>query len=121
VATKKRVLLAEDDSGLNMIYLEELQEEGYEVCSVRNGEEAIRQFEKEKPDLVVLDIMMPVKDGIEAMKRIRERSENSIPVILHTSHPKYLECPDTLAADALILKTVDLTGLKQKIAELLGG
>jgi two-component system response regulator AtoC len=118
---KKKVLLAEDDAGLSMIYREELGEEGYEVRCARNGEEAIRQFEQERPDLVVLDIVMPVMDGIEAMKRIREISENSIPIILHTSHPKYLESPDTRAANALILKTADLTGLKQKIAELLGG
>jgi CheY-like chemotaxis protein len=116
---KKKILLIEDEAGLRILYRDELEEEGYEVVSAGNGEEGIRQFEKERPDLVVLDIVMPVMDGLEALKRIRKMNGNHTPVILHTSHPKYLEDPDIRQANALILKSADLQELKVTIAELL--
>lgn len=116
---KKRILIAEDDAGLRMLYGDELEEEGYEVFSARDGEEGIRRYELERPDLVVLDIVMPVMDGIETLKRIRKIDGNRVPIILHTSHPKYLECPDIHQANALILKSADLEELKEAIADLL--
>ena len=116
---KKKILMIEDEAALRMLYRDEFEEEGYEVVSAGDGEEGIRQFEKERPDLVVLDIVMPVMDGLEALKRIRNRNGKHTPVILHTSHPKYLEDPDIREANALILKSADLGELKEAIAQLL--
>ncbi len=115
---KKKILLVDDDEGLRDLYKEELKDEGYEVLTAKNGKEALQKLEKEKPDLVVLDIVMPKMDGMEALGRIIGK-DKSIPVILHTSHPGYQEDFMSWAADAYLLKSDDLTELKGKIRELL--
>jgi DNA-binding response OmpR family regulator len=116
---KKKILFVDDDEGLRNLYEEELKEEGYEVITAKNGKEALQKLEREKPDLVVLDIVMPKMDGMEAPGRIIGK-DKTIPVILHTSHPGYQEEFMSWAADAYLLKSADLTELKEKMQELLG-
>jgi DNA-binding response OmpR family regulator len=115
---KKRILLVDDDEGLRDLYREELEEEGYEVLTSKNGKEALQNLEKGKPDLVVLDIVMPKMDGMEALGRMIGK-DKTIPIILHTSHPGYQEDFMSWAADAYLLKSTNLTELKKKIRELL--
>jgi DNA-binding response OmpR family regulator len=115
---KKRILLADDDEGLRDLYEEELTREGYEILMAKNGKEALQKLEKGKPDLVILDIVMPKMDGMEALGRIIGK-DKTIPIILHTSQPGYQEEFMSWAADAYIVKTADLTELKGKIRELL--
>jgi DNA-binding response OmpR family regulator len=115
---KDKILIVDDDEGLRDFYEEELKDEGYEVLSAKNGKEALQKVEKEKPDLIVLDIVMPKMDGMEALGRIIGK-DKTIPVILHTSHPGYQEDFMSWAADAYLLKSTDLTELKKKIRELL--
>ena len=115
---KKKILVVEDDQGLRLLYEEELEEEGYEVSTANNGKEAIGKLEKERPDLVVLDIVMPKMDGMEALGRIMGK-HRSIPIILHTSHPGYQEDFMSWGADAFVVKSPDLKELKGKIRELL--
>ena len=66
---KKKILLVEDEVTLRLLFEEGLQGEGYEVLTARDGREAIQLFEEGKPDLIILDIVMPVMDGIEAMNQ----------------------------------------------------
>jgi DNA-binding response OmpR family regulator len=115
---KKRILLVDDDEGLRDFYEEEIKDEGYEVLTAKNGKEALLKLEKEKPDLVVLDIVMPKMDGMEALGRMIGK-DKTIPIILHTSHPGYQEDFMSWAADAYLLKSTNLTELKEKIRELL--
>ena len=115
---KKKILVVEDDQGLRLLYEEEFEEEGYEVSTANNGKEAIDKLEKERPDLVVLDIVMPKMDGMEALGRIIGK-QRSIPIILHTSHPGYQEDFMSWGADAFVVKSPDLKELKGKIRELL--
>jgi DNA-binding response OmpR family regulator len=115
---KDRILLVDDDDGLRDLYEEELVEEGYEVLTAKNGKEALKRLERDKPDLVVLDIVMPKMDGMEALGRIIGK-DKTIPIILHTSHPGYQEDFMSWAADAYLLKSTNLTELKEKIRELL--
>lgn len=115
---KRKVLLVEDEEALRVLYRDELKAEGYEVLTARNGKEAIQQLEKAKPDLVVLDIVMPVMNGMEALGRILGKN-GKIPVILHTSYSHYKENFMSWAADAFVMKSSDLTELKEKIRELL--
>ena len=79
----KRILIAEDDGNIRELLRIYLEQEGYKVDVTCNGGEALAQFKRERPDLVILDIMMPVLDGIGAMVKIREIS--NIPVILLTA------------------------------------
>ncbi len=115
---KKRILIAEDEDSLRLLYEEELKAEGYEVLTARNGREAIQQLEKTRPDLILLDIVMPVMDGMEALGRIL-RKDRKIPVILNTSYSAYRQDFMSWAADAYVTKSSDLTELKAKIRELL--
>jgi len=115
---KKKILVVEDEEGLRFFYEEELETEGYEVITAANGKEAIQKLEEDKPDLVVLDIVMPVMDGMEALGRILGK-DRKIPIILNTSYPGYREDFMSWAADAYVTKSSDLGGLKRKIKELL--
>jgi len=115
---KKKILVVEDEEGLRLLYEEELEAEGYEVLTAQNGKEAIQKLEEGKPDLIILDIVMPVMDGMEALGRIVGK-ERRIPIILNTSYPGYRQDFMSWAADAYVTKSTDLGELKNKIRELL--
>jgi two-component system response regulator (stage 0 sporulation protein F) len=117
-AMNEKILVVEDEEGLRLFYEEELKSEGYDVITARNGKEAIRQVEEGSPDLIILDIVMPVMDGMEALSRIL-RKDRKIPIILNSSYTGYRENFMSWAADAYVTKSTDLTGLKNKIQELL--
>lgn len=80
---KQLVLVADDDAPILRLVRTKLQADGYGVLTAVNGAEAVDLVERERPDVVVLDIMMPVMDGLEAMQRIRE--ESNVPIILLTA------------------------------------
>ncbi len=115
---RKKILVVEDEEGLRLLYKEELEAEGYEVLTAQNGREAIQQLEEGKPDLIILDIVMPVMDGIEALGRIVGK-ERKIPIILNTSYPGYRQDFMSWAADAYVTKSTDLGELKDKVREFL--
>ena len=115
---KKKILVVEDEEGLRLLYKEELEAEGYEVLTAQNGREAIQQLEEGKPNLIILDIVMPVMDGMEALGRIVGK-ERKIPIILNTSYPGYRQDFMSWAADAYVTKSTDLEELKDKVRELL--
>jgi len=115
---KRKILLVEDEESLRLLYKEELESDGYEVLTAPNGKEALRQLEKGKPDLIILDIVMPVMNGMEALEQIMGR-ERTIPIIIHTSYPGYREDFMSWAADAYVSKSSDLGELKKTVKELL--
>ncbi len=115
---KKKILIVEDEEPLRRLYEEELKGEGYEVLTVCNGKEALSRIETGKPDLIILDIVMPVMDGMETLGHILGKHRD-VPVILNTSYPEYRRDFLSWAADAYVLKSVDLGELKSKIRELL--
>lgn len=75
-----KILLAEDDEHLSHLIKDELEDEGYSVTLCADGQSAIEVFDKNKFDLCLLDIMMPVKDGFTVAKKIRQQSD-VIPII----------------------------------------
>jgi two-component system response regulator (stage 0 sporulation protein F) len=115
---KKKILVVDDEEGLRLLYKEVLKEEGYEVLTARNGREAIQQLEVEKPDLIILDIVMPVMDGMEALGRIVGK-DRKIPIILNTSYAGYQQDFMSWAADAYLTKSADFSELINKVRELL--
>jgi len=117
---KKKILLVEDERSLRMIYVEEFCDEGFEAAAVRSGEEALRSVDECIPDLIILDIVLPGINGLETLAQIRERRDGIPRVIFHTSHLKYRFDPKSRLADAYIMKSTDLTELKEKSKELLG-
>ncbi len=115
---KKRILVVEDEEPLRFLYEEELKEDGYDVLTACNGKEALLKIEEEKPDLIILDIVMPIMDGMEALGRIVGKYKG-IPIILSTSYSEYRQDFMSWAADAYVVKSSDLRELKAKISELL--
>jgi len=115
---EKKILIVEDEESLRLLYEEELKAEGYEVITAGNGREAIQKLEEEKPDLIILDIVMPVMDGLEALGRIVGK-ERKIPIILNTSYPGYRQDFISWAADAYVTKSTNFEELKKKVRELL--
>ena len=79
----KEILLVEDERVISRILKVYLEKAGYQVRQAADGLEGIRQFEEKKPDLVLLDVMLPEKDGWEVLKHIRARS--ACPVIMLTA------------------------------------
>lgn len=79
-----KVLLAEDEASLGMIVKESLESRKFTVFHAENGEEALEIYEQEKPDIMVLDVMMPKKDGFTLAKEIRNGNKQ-IPIIFLTA------------------------------------
>jgi DNA-binding response OmpR family regulator len=118
VLTKKRILIADDEPGIRLLYERELKKEGYELLFAINGQEAVRLAKEERPDLVVLDIRMPGMDGIQALHRLLE-DQNSLPVIINTAYSSYKDNFMCWAAEAYLVKSSELTELKDTIRSVL--
>jgi len=83
---KAKIMIVEDDSFVVDIYRTKLLQENFQVVGAVNGIEALDKLDKEKPDLVLLDIVMPYMDGIEVLKKIRSNDAyKSLPVVLLTN------------------------------------
>ena len=80
----KRVLIVEDEEGLLDGLAHNFRYEGYEVLTARNGQEGLRTALKQKPDVVLLDIMLPEKDGFTVLKELRQRHRD-MPVLVLTA------------------------------------
>ena len=115
----KRILVVENDESQQLLYTDELTEAGYEVIQAANGKEALEQLDKYKVDLVILDIVMPVMDGMEALGRII-RQYGDTPIILNTAYSSYKDDFMSWGADVFIVKSSDLGELKAKVRELVG-
>lgn len=115
----KKILFVDDEKNIRTLYERELAAEGYQVVLAGDAKEALEIIDREKPDLVILDIRMPGMDGLEAMGRILDK-DNKIPVILNSAYGSYQDNFMSWSADAYVVKSSDLTELKQKIREVLG-
>lgn len=82
----KKILAVDDEKHIVRLVQINLQKEGYEVVTASNGREALERVASEKPDLVVMDVMMPEMDGFEALKKLKEDDATAdIPVIMLTA------------------------------------
>jgi CheY-like chemotaxis protein len=117
---KKTILIVDDDDAYRLLCRETLTDEGYNVIVAKNGKEALKELEHREPDLVVLDIVMPAMDGLEALPQL-VRKKRTIPVILNTAYPHYKHDLMSWAADAYIVKSSDFSELKASIQKLLFG
>ena len=120
-----KILLAEDDPSIQAIAMMALSRIGkHQVSTTNNGLEAIRYLETEKPDLILLDVMMPVLDGFAACKMIKaEIKTKDIPIIFLTAKAQVYEIQlgMSLGAVGYILKPFDPMTLSKQIDEVLKG
>lgn len=118
----RNILIVEDDKAILEILIELLELHNYNVTSAVNGKKGLQAIQKEIPDLVILDVMMPEMDGFEVLKRIRANSKTElVPVIMLTakadleSHMTGL----TLNADDYVTKPFEFPVLDLKIRNLI--
>ncbi len=116
---KQTVLVVDDEPNVRQVICTLLQEEGFDVIQAADGVECLRQEHDQHPDLVVLDILMPHKDGREACRQLREASD--IPILVLTALPKDKELVSRFAdgADDYITKPFDNGELVARIRALL--
>lgn len=82
----KKILAVDDERHIVRLVQINLVKEGYEVTTASNGREAIEKAREDKPDLIVMDVMMPIMDGFEALKALKaDASTAGIPVIMLTA------------------------------------
>jgi len=112
------ILIVDDDEHQQILFEEELKDEGYDVVVAGGAREALDMVANTPPDLVVLDVAMPGMDGIEALGQLLARN-NRLPVILHTAYATYKDNFMTWSADAYVVKSSDLSELKSEIKRVL--
>lgn len=111
--TKKKILLVEDDTALASVYRSRLELEGFEIEEVHNGEDALSAALSFKPDLILLDAMMPKISGFDVLDILRNTPETTnIRVIMLTalSQPKDKERAEGLGVDEYLVKSQVVIG-----------
>ena len=118
------ILLVEDNETNQMLALAVLQRDGYQVELAGSSEEASQRLATARPDLILMDMSLPVMDGWEATRRLKaESATQTIPVIGLTAHAMTGDRDKAMAAgcDDYDTKPVELPRLLEKIEALLGG
>jgi CheY-like chemotaxis protein len=119
----RKILYVEDNEDNVFMLASRLRRKGFEVVIARDGEEGINVAHTELPDLILMDLSLPVLDGWEATRRLKESPETqSIPIIVLTAHAMTGDREKAVAAgaDEYDTKPVRLPGLLAKIESFLG-
>jgi two-component system, OmpR family, KDP operon response regulator KdpE len=119
MASKKRILVIDDDPVVVRLLGAILQPEGFALSIARDGQEGLAAFERENPSLIILDIMMPVMDGFEVCRRVREISQ--VPIIMLstvTVEEEKVTCLN-LGADDYVTKPFGVEEIKARIRAVL--
>jgi len=116
---KKRILIVDDELSILKFLRSNLEDRGYTAISATNGEEALHIIERELPDLIILDVMMPKMDGFEVCRQLREWSQ--IPIIMLSARgdeKDKVKCLD-LGADDYIVKPFGANELMARVSAVL--
>jgi len=120
---KYRIALVEDDEILSKSLKEELEDSDFEVLQAFDGEQGFELIKKEKPDLVLLDIIMPKLDGISLLKQLKDDNDvKDIPVVMLTVFGSYKKIADTIdmGAEAYFIKDQqNMTTVVESVREML--
>ena len=123
---KTKILLVEDEVLINKAYAEELRDEGFAVLAAMNGRDGLELALREKPDLILLDILMPIMDGLTMMGKLREEGlyGKNVPIILLTNlsanEEKIMQAViKNEPAYYLVKSDMDLSSVVEKIKERL--
>lgn len=114
-----KILISDDNKKINENLASYLEKAGFETISAYDGEETLKVFEEEKPDLILLDIMMPKKDGFEVCREIRKTS--MVPVIMVTARGEDFEriMGLEIGADDYIVKPFSLEEILARIKAII--
>ena len=110
---KKKILLVEDDMALSAVYRSRLEIEGFDVREANNGEDALSATVEYRPDLILLDVMMPKISGFDVLDILRNTPETAnVRIIMLTalSQPKDKERAESLGVDDYLVKSQVVIG-----------
>lgn len=117
-----RILLIEDDQFFQKFYASKLKDEGFEVYVASNGEEGLNQIKETHPQLIILDIIMPIKDGFEVLQALSQDEQSKrIPVIVFSTlgqEQDIAKAKNLGASDYVDKSSFDFSSLKNKILSL---
>lgn len=120
----KRIVLADDDPDMVTLMTVPLTKRGYDIAAGTNGKDALDLVRRHRPDLVILDVCMPLLDGLDACKQLKNDKElKHIPVMLITATASLLPAPDVLYAlqvEGYLIKPFPVRVLVEKIEQLIG-
>ena len=116
------ILLVEDDASVRELLKVLLEVEGYEILEAKDGLEGLEKAEALRPDLMILDLMMPEIDGERVLARLRaEPSTRQIPVIVVSGRYEALErCRDAVGAENVFAKPFEPVKLLDRVGDLVG-
>jgi len=123
MSQKAKVLIVDDEPFNVDVLLQELEELDYELITASNGKEALEKIKSQLPDLILLDLMMPVLDGFAVLSEIKMDNElRDIPVIIVSaaSDSKSIVKGIKQGADDYVTKPIDAEHLKSKLKDHLG-
>lgn len=112
-----QVLVVDDDASILQTVAQALELEGYEVATARNGKEALERVEAERPKLVVLDMRMPVMDGWQFARALRDRGIQTHLLVM-TAARNAESWAAEVGADAYLAKPFDLLELLDTVSDL---
>ncbi|RKZ26593.1 response regulator [bacterium] len=112
------ILVVDDEKNIRLLYQKELESEGYKVFTAESAEEGMKILDKEKIDVVILDLRMPGTHGIDALEKMMVK-QRDLAVLINTAYSEYRDDFLTWLAEDYIIKSSDLTGLKEKIKQIL--
>ncbi|MEN6614946.1 MAG: response regulator [Syntrophorhabdus sp.] len=115
---KQRILVVDDEENIRLLFKEELEEEGYEVDTASNGLEALEKIKESDFDVIVLDIKMPVMDGIQALNAIKNMNKDQ-PVILCSAYGEFKQDLSSWVSDGYVVKSADTRELKETVKGIL--
>ena len=109
-----KILIVEDEQNIRRLYRDELEDEGYEVIEAGTGEEGVALFERQKPDIVMLDVCLAcIDEGIFVLRKMKGLRPN-VPVIIVSAFD-YTDDLEVWDADGYVTKSSDLSELKVAI------
>jgi DNA-binding response OmpR family regulator len=123
LVTAKRILLVDDSELILQMAQLMLQRDRYEVVMARDGGEGVAKAQELKPDLILMDVIMPGLDGFEAVRRLREHPDTShVPIVMVTSRAEAesMETGYECGCSDYIIKPIDAAELLAKVKNLLG-
>jgi len=118
---KKKVLIADDDRTILLAGKTFLEGKGFQVITADNGQDALTQVKEELPDIILLDVVMPGKDGFEVCQEIKENDRmKNTKVVIFSGNVKEVEKGFDYGADDCIAKPLDWNRLAERIDVLTG-
>jgi two-component system response regulator MprA len=120
-ARERLVLVVDDDPDILQTLALCLSTEGYGVVMAANGQEALDVLRREKPAVILLDLMMPIMDGWQFISEIDQRGWRKAPILILSADRAVQGHANRLHADAFLAKPFDLEELLGKVSQLTGG